>query len=215
MWEIGSKIQLPSNKTLFTVFRLAYFHFTVTYSKRQHQEYAHFRLWIYWYIGNSDRYDKLTLAYSRRQDQCYFSIPKMVINMVKNEYRHQIAIHTWTFDWHIYIWRWTILKVKVKLMHIPCGNKATITVTIKYEIIYYYYVNSQIKLLLVKSISSLGRNCMSLFCFTTNTLADSTGTVLLAQFVIIMHNMNLHINNNQSKACKTEKLIFNRNVCAF
>ena len=28
----------------------------------------------------------------------------------------------WPFDWHIYIWPWPILKVKVKVMHILTVN---------------------------------------------------------------------------------------------
>ena len=37
-------------------------------------------------------------------------------------YYHQITSHAWTFDWHIYIWPWPILKVKVKVMHISTMN---------------------------------------------------------------------------------------------
>ena len=47
------------------------------------------------------------------------------------------------FNWHIDVWPWLILKVKVKVVYIPNTNileivkdKATFTIAIKYEIIY-------------------------------------------------------------------------------
>ena len=36
----------------------------------------------------------------------------------KHCYRQHMERRMWLFDWHIYIWPWLILKVKVKVMHI-------------------------------------------------------------------------------------------------
>ena len=55
--------------------------------------------------------------------------------------------HTWSFDGHIYIWPWPILKVNNKAMHLSNENisqtvkdriSITITITMKYEVAYAF-----------------------------------------------------------------------------
>ena len=53
-----------------------------------------------------------------------------------------IASHVWAFDWHIYSWLWSILKIKDKVEHILTANilntvkdTKNISITIKYDVI--------------------------------------------------------------------------------
>ena len=98
-------------------------------------------------MGFQFAYLHLTLANTKGHYQNVRHILTVnILEMVKdraNDSSHEIGSHAQAFDWHFYICRWTILKVKVKVMHISIANilemvtdVANITIAVKYEVMY-------------------------------------------------------------------------------
>ena len=65
-------------------------------------------------------YLQLNLPYCKGQGYAHFrpNIVDIVIDMVHITTAIKIASHASPLDWHIYIWPWRILTVKIKIMHI-------------------------------------------------------------------------------------------------
>ena len=70
----------------------------------------------------------------------------MVRDTVKNYYCDQIASNIWAFVWHIYIWRWHIPKIKVKVMSGSTMNifemvadRVNITIVVKLHVTYMFH----------------------------------------------------------------------------
>ena len=96
-------------------FRLVYLHSTLAHTKGQDHHHVSFDCE---YPANGDRYGR----------HCYWK---------------QIESHIWAFDYHIYIWPWPILMVKVKVIHTWTMNiskkvtdRVNTTIAIKYEVEY-------------------------------------------------------------------------------
>ena len=56
------------------------------------------------------------------QIKCFLTSYLLMINRVKLLLLSNRKSCMASFDWHIYIWPWLILKVKVQVMHISTGN---------------------------------------------------------------------------------------------
>ena len=114
------------------------------------------------FLANGDRYDKhcncqhrksqvafrlpysyLTVANSKRQRECHFDRKYLANGDRQHKQCHcqQMESRIRHFRWHIYLWPWPVLKVKVKVTHLSTVNisqevkdRANITIAIQYEV---------------------------------------------------------------------------------
>ena len=143
-------------------------------------------------------YFDLTLTHSKDQGQCHTPFDYNYLTSDGKLDKHfnwqLIESRMWPFDWHIFIWPWSILKVKVKVMRISTVNilkiitdRADITIDpnimlhVGFRLVY-------LELTLTYSKGQLGRrNDVSLNILTFLLIVQSANSRLKCPSMLIIH----------------------------